>query len=83
VALGSGVLVAGVALFFLSLRRLNRQMMAVKQRELERARNLCSQAYQPVREEPTLEMLQRQAGLLSAAEALGEAGRAHPRVAVQ
>jgi hypothetical protein len=70
VIVGIGVLVAGVGLFFLSLRRLNRQMVAVKQRELERARDLYRQAYQPVRDEPTLEVLQRQAGLLSAAEAL-------------
>jgi hypothetical protein len=48
---GIGVLVAGVGLFFLSLRRLNRQMMAVKQRALERAVDLYRQAYQPVRAE--------------------------------
>jgi hypothetical protein len=54
----------------LSLRRLNRQMVAVKQRELERALDLYMQAYQVVRDEPTLEVLQRQVGLLSAAEAL-------------
>ena len=70
VIVGIAVLVGGVALFFLSLRRLNRQMVVVKQRELERARDLYRQAYQPVRDEPTLEVLQRQADLLSAAEAL-------------
>ncbi|HET6919151.1 MAG TPA: hypothetical protein VFI46_06765 [Jiangellaceae bacterium] len=70
VIVGIGVLVAGVGLFFLSLRRLNRQMVAVKQRELERARHLYRHAYQPVRDEPTLAVLQRQASLLSAAEAL-------------
>jgi hypothetical protein len=70
VVVGSGVLVAGVGLFFLSLRRLNRQMVAAKQRELERALDLYTQAYQAVRAEPTLEVLQRQVGLLSAAEAL-------------
>jgi hypothetical protein len=64
------VLAAGVALFVLSLRRLNRQMVAVKQRELERASDLYSKAYQPVRDDPTLDVLQRQTGLLSAAEAL-------------
>jgi hypothetical protein len=67
---GLGVLVAGVGLFFLSLRRLNRQMVAAKQRELERALDLYVQAYEAVRDEPTLEVLQRQVGLLSAAEAL-------------
>jgi acyl-CoA reductase-like NAD-dependent aldehyde dehydrogenase len=45
-------------------------MVAVKQRELERAVDLYRQAYQPVRDEPTLEVLQRQTALLSAAEAL-------------
>jgi hypothetical protein len=70
VVVGIGVLVAGVGLFFLSLRRLNRQMMAVKQRELEQARDLYRHAYEPVRDEPTLEVLQRQAGLLGAAEAM-------------
>jgi hypothetical protein len=70
VVLGIAVLVAGVGLFFLSLRRLNRQMVAVKQLELERARDLYMQAYQQVRNEPTLAVLERQVGLLNAAEAL-------------
>jgi hypothetical protein len=70
VTVGVGVLVAGVGLFFLSLRRLNRQMVAIKQRALERALDLYGQAYQPVWVEPTLEMLERQAGLLKAAEDL-------------
>jgi hypothetical protein len=70
VIVGSAVLVAGVALFFLSLRRLNRHMVAVKQRELERAGDLYMQAYQKVRDQPTLEVLQGQVGLLNAAEAL-------------
>jgi hypothetical protein len=70
VIMGISVLVTGVGLFFLSLRRLNRQMVAVKQRELERARDFYRQVYQPVRDQPTLDVLQRQASLLSAAEAL-------------
>jgi len=70
VVVSSGVLVAGLGLFFLSLRRLNRQMVAVKQRELERALDLYRQAYQPIRDQPTLEVLQQKAGPLSAAEAL-------------
>jgi hypothetical protein len=45
-------------------------MVAAKQRELERALDLYMQAYQAVRDEPTLEVLERQVGLLSAAEAL-------------
>ncbi len=70
VLVGIGVLVAGVGLFFLSLRRLNRQMVALKQRELQLALDLYRQAYQPVREEPSLEVLQRQLALLAAADAL-------------
>jgi hypothetical protein len=68
--MGITVLVAGVVAFFLSLRRLNRQMVAVKQRELERALALYREAYQPIHDEPTLAVLQQQVGLLSAAEAL-------------
>jgi len=67
---GTAVLVAGVGLFFLSLRHLNRQMAAAKRRELDRVRDLYRQAYQPIADEPTLPVLERQAGLLSAAEAL-------------
>jgi hypothetical protein len=70
VVLGTGVLLSGVGLFFLSLRRLNRQMVAVKQRELRVAVDLYRQAYRPVRDEPTLEVLERQVGLMNAAEAL-------------
>lgn len=64
------VLLAGVTLFFLSLRGLHRQMSAVKHRELDRARALYQQAYQPLQREPTLERLQQQVGALNAAEAL-------------
>jgi len=64
------VLLAGVAVFFLSLRRLNRQMVIAKQRELEWARHLYAQAFEPVRAAGTLETLERQSSLLSAAEAL-------------
>jgi hypothetical protein len=70
VFLGIAVLAAGLGLFFLSLRRVNRQMVAVKQRELQLALDLYMQAYRPVRDQPSLEMLQRQAGLLKAAEDL-------------
>jgi hypothetical protein len=70
VILGVAVLAVGVGLFFLSLRRLNRRMVAVKQRELTLARDLYMQAYETVRDQPTLEVLQGQVGLLNAAEAL-------------
>ena len=45
-------------------------MVAVKQRELTLARDLYMQAYEKVRDQPTLEVLQGQVGLLNAAEAL-------------
>ena len=69
-AIGLVVLLAGVAVFFLSLRRLNRQMVAAKQRELRWARDLYVQAFEPVRKAGTLKALERQSSLLSAAEAL-------------
>lgn len=64
------VLLAGVVLFFLSLLGLHRRMVSVRDRELDRARALYEQAYRPVREQPTLEVLQQQVGSLNAAEAL-------------
>jgi hypothetical protein len=67
---GSVVLVAGVGLFFWSLRRLHGQMIAVRERELELARGLYMQTYKQVRNQPTLDELGRQAGLLKAAEEL-------------
>jgi hypothetical protein len=70
VILGIAVLTVGLGLFFLSLRRLNRQMVAVKQREVDLARDLYMQAYEKVRDQPTLEVLQGQVGMLNAAEAL-------------
>jgi hypothetical protein len=69
-SVGLLVLLGGVAAFFLSLRRLNRQMVAAKERELTWVRYLYAQAFRPVREAGTLEALQHQASLLSAAEAL-------------
>jgi hypothetical protein len=68
--LGVLLLLTGVGTFFLSLRRLNRQMLAAKQRELEWARYLYGEAFKPLQEERTLEVLQRQSSSLSAAEAL-------------
>jgi hypothetical protein len=70
VVIGLFVLAAGLATFFLSMLRLHRQMAEVKGRELATARDLYSQAYEPVRASPTLETLERQAGLLGTAAAL-------------
>ena len=64
------VLVGALTLFFLSLRGLHRQMRTTRERAVERARRLYSEAYEPLRDRPSLEMLEKRAGLLSAAEAL-------------
>jgi len=63
-------LVVGVVFFFVSLRRLHKQMAAVRQSEVEQARSLYVRAYQVVRDEQTLEVLERQGDLLEAAESL-------------
>ncbi|MEU4603452.1 hypothetical protein AB0F43_10770 [Kribbella sp. NPDC023972] len=67
---GITVLIAAIALLFVSLRRVHRQMAAVKQREISRALTLYQEAYRELRERPGLEVLQRQASLLKAAEDL-------------
>jgi hypothetical protein len=78
VAIGVLVLSGALATFFLSLLRLHLQMVAVKASELAVARELYAQAYEPVRAARTLEALERQRGLLSAADALEKrAGAIH------
>jgi hypothetical protein len=67
---GITVLIAAVALLFVSLRRVHRQMAAVKQQEISRALALYQQAYQELRDRPSLEVLERRAALLKAAEDL-------------
>jgi hypothetical protein len=47
-----------------------RQMTAVKEGQVAIARELYAEAYEPVRVERTLEALERQRGLISAAEGL-------------
>ena len=78
VGLVTGLLVlgGGLATFFFSLLRLHRQMVEVKEDELELARALYAEAYQPVRAERTLAALDRQHSLLSAADALEKRARA-------
>ena len=75
VALGMLVLAGGLAAFFLSLVRLHRQMVAVKARELALARDLYAQAYEPLRAEPSLEVLEQQQRLLGAADSLEQRAR--------
>jgi hypothetical protein len=66
----TAVLVVGISLFFLSHMGLHRQMSAVRDHELRRARRLYEEAYRPVQEHSTLQRLQEQSGLLSAADNL-------------
>jgi hypothetical protein len=75
VVLGIVLLAGALGLFVLSLFRLHRQMVEVKEREIAIARELYAQAYEPVQTERTLETLEQQRGLLSAADALEK--RAH------
>lgn len=70
VAIGVVILTGAVGGFFLSLRRLHRQMVMVKESELAIARGLYAEAYEPLRKTPTLEILERQRTLLGAADAL-------------
>ena len=73
--IGIGVLVAALGTFTFSLLRLHRQMVEAKASELAVARELYAQAYEPVRVAPSLDALERQRGLLGAADALEK--RAH------
>jgi hypothetical protein len=75
VFVGVGALGAALATFFLSLLRLHRQMVKVKEGEIAIARDLYAKAYEPVRTTGRLEVLERQQGLLGAADALEK--RAH------
>jgi hypothetical protein len=67
---GMVVLTAALATFFLSLHGLHRQMVEVKMGELEIGRELYEQAYTPVHEARTLDVLEEQRSLLGAADAL-------------
>jgi hypothetical protein len=75
-AIGLLVLVGGLGAFVLSLFGLHRQIVAVKEGELELARQLYAEAYEPVRTAGTLEALERQHTLLGAADALEKRARA-------
>ena len=76
VVIGVAVLAAALATFFWSLVRLHQRMVDVKAEELTLARQLYTQAYGPVREKPTLETLEQQRNLLSAADALEKRAKA-------
>jgi hypothetical protein len=70
VAIGLLVLTAALGTFFFALDRVHRQMVGVKEGELAVARDLYAQAYEPVHKARTLEALEEQRSLLSAADAL-------------
>ena len=76
VVIGALVLAAALVAFFLPLLRLHRRMVEVKTVELAAARKLYAEAYEPVRTEGTLDALDRQRHLLSAADGLEQRARA-------
>ena len=75
VVIGLAVLGAALAAFFLSMVRLHRRMVEVKESEVAVARKLYADAYEPLRAAPTLDALEQQQRLLGAADALEK--RAH------
>jgi hypothetical protein len=76
VVIGVVVLAGALATFFFSLVRLHHRMVEVKAEEVALARELYAQAYEPVRESPTVEVLEQQRNLLAAADALEKRARA-------
>ena len=76
VVVGLSLIAVGVGAFLFSIIRLHRRMVEVKDRELEVARRLYAQAYAPLRESPTLDVLEQQRNLLSAADALDKRAQA-------
>jgi hypothetical protein len=71
-ALSLIVILASVALLFLSMFRLHRQMTAAKAEYVEQARELYRQAYEPVRKDMSIAALGTQGQVLSVAQALLE-----------
>ena len=74
--IGMLALAIGLAVFFLSLTRLHRRMVEVKDDELAVARALYAEAYGPVRAAPTTETLEAQRNLLGAADGLEKRAQA-------
>ncbi len=69
-AVGLLFFLSGVMAFFLSLYRIHGQMAMARKGEIAKAHELYAKAYEPLRFAPSLEVLQKQAPLLNAAEAL-------------
>jgi hypothetical protein len=72
VVLSLGVIAASVALFFLSMYRIHRQMVDAKQRYVALARAIYNEAYEPIRAKPSLKSLETRASVFGAAQALVE-----------
>jgi hypothetical protein len=70
------LLAGALGAFFFSLTGLHRQMVAVKMNELAIARSLYAEAYEPVRNDPSLETIEQRQPLLGAADALEKRARA-------
>ncbi len=64
-----------VALFVVSMWRVHLQLVAAKARYVSLARRLYADAYAPIRQEPSVQVLETQATALRAAQSLDE--RAH------
>lgn len=73
--IGIAVLAFALSMFFLSMLRLHRQIVVVKEQQLAIARDLYAQAYEPVQATPTLATLEQQRNLLSAADSLEKRAR--------
>jgi hypothetical protein len=72
VAVSLLVVAITVAMFFLSMSRLHRQMADAKAGYVARMRALYAEAYAPLRAKPTVKTLEARISLLSAAEALSD-----------
>ena len=69
------IVASAVAIFFLSMWRLHRQMAAAKARFMVVTQRLYAAAYEPLRVDPTATTLEAQASALGAAQALDERAR--------
>ena len=72
VAVSLLVVAITVAMFFLSMSRLHRQMADAKAGYIAQMRALYAEAYGPLRAKPTVKTLEARASLLSTAHALAE-----------
>lgn len=71
-AVSVAIVLVSLAAFVLSMWRLHRQMAAAKERHVLTARQLYAGAYEPIRREPTIRILEGQSAALRAAQSLDE-----------